>query len=184
MSGWGDPSAGTTPDYPTNYDFSSFTKQESAEAEAEGSQVEPEVPDALSAAMRERDDYLDALRHLQADFENYKKRMQRQQVEQVERAAESLVAKLLPVLDTTDLALAHGAGDEVRQISVALNEILERQGLTRIDSVPAAFDPTVHDAVSHEPVEEEGEPEVIEVMRAGYLWNGRVLRPAMVRVRG
>jgi molecular chaperone GrpE len=110
--------------------------------------------------------------------------MQRQQLEHLERAAESLVVKLLPVLDTADLALAHGAGEEVRQISVALSDVLQRQGLSRIDTVPAKFDPTVHDAVSHDPVEEEGEPEVIEVMRAGYLWNGRVLRPAMVRVRG
>ncbi len=92
--------------------------------------------------------------------------------------------KLLPVFDTADLAIAHGGGEEVKQIWTALFDALEREGLERIDPVGVAFDPTVHDAVAHEPGEGDGEPEVAEVMRAGYRWKGRVLRPAMVKVRG
>jgi len=133
---------------------------------------------------QERDDYLDALRRLQADFENYKKRMLRQQTEYLERAAESLVEKLLPVFDTADLAIAHGGGEEVKQIWTALFDALEREGLERIDPLNGPFDPTMHDAVAHEPGDGTGEPEVTEVMRAGYRWKGRVLRPAMVKVRG
>jgi molecular chaperone GrpE len=140
-------------------------------------------PDPLVTAIRERDEFRDALVHLQADFENYKKRILKQQTEHLERAAESLVDKLLPVLDTADLALTHGGGEDVKQITVALASTLEREGLERIDPTGCPFDPTLHDAVAHEP-SEGGEQEVVEVLRAGYRWKGRVLRPAMVKVRG
>ena len=137
----------------------------------------------VAALVEERDDYRDALIRLQADFENYKKRMIKQQTEHLERAAQALVDKLLPVLDTADLALAHGGGEDVKQLSGALLGALEREGLERIDPDGGSFDPTIHDAVAHEP-HEGGGMEVVEVLRAGYRWKGRLLRPAMVRVRG
>ena len=147
--------------------------------------AEVEVDLEVAAVARERDEYLDALRRLQADFENYKKRVEKQKVEHVERAAGELVSKILPVCDTVDLAIAHGGGEEVKQIWTALFDALEREGLERIDPVGEPFDPTVHDAVAHEPgAGGRGAPEVVEVMRAGYRWKGRVLRPAMVKVRG
>ena len=136
----------------------------------------------LASLARERDEYLDALRRLQADFENYKKRMLKQQTDYLEHAAVALVERLLPVLDTVDLAVAHGGGQAVEQIWTALNETLAQQGLERIDPLGDPVDPTQHDAVLHEPG--EGEAEVADVMRAGYRWKGRVLRPAMVKVRG
>jgi molecular chaperone GrpE len=131
---------------------------------------------------QERDEYLDALRRLQADFENYTKRMVKQQTDYLERAAGALVDKLLPVLDTVDLAVAHGGGEAVEQIWTALNDALAHEGLERIDPTGAEFDPTEHDAVAHEPG--DGAPEVVDVLRAGYRWKGKVLRPAMVKVRG
>jgi molecular chaperone GrpE len=137
---------------------------------------------ALSDARRERDDYLDALRRLQADFENYKKRVAKQQADASARAAESVVERLLPALDTADLAMAHGGGEEVKQVWSALIEALTSDGLERIAPEGGPFDPTRHDAVAHEPG--EGEQEVAEVLRTGYAWKGRVLRPAMVKVRG
>jgi molecular chaperone GrpE len=139
--------------------------------------------DALAAMAAERDDYLDSLRRLQADFENYKKRVLRQQAEQSERAAEALVERLLPVLDTAELALAHGVGDDVAQLHAALFDILAREGLERIHPAGEAFDPNVADAVAREPGD-DGTMTVSEVMRSGYRWKGRVLRPAMVKVRG
>src|SRR3954469_15146959 len=93
------------------------------EVEAEAVDVENDID--VAAMAKERDEYLDALRRLQADFENYKKRMVRQQTEHLERAAETLVVKLLPVFDTADLAIAHASGasgdddsglDGVRQV--------------------------------------------------------------------
>ncbi len=138
--------------------------------------------DELAVALAERDSYLDALRRLQADFENYKKRMVKQQMDQADRAAETLVEKLLPVLDTADLAYSHGAGEDLTQVRTALLDALAREGLDRIDPDGGPFDPTVHDGVAHEPG--DGDQEVAEVLRAGYSWKGRVLRPAMVKVRG
>jgi molecular chaperone GrpE len=152
------------------------------EATDEAASAGEVVEDDLTRVTRERDDYLDALRRLQADFENYKKRIIKQQTEHLERAAASLVEKLLPVLDTADLAVAHGGGEEVKQVWTALLDALEREGLERIDPSGGAFDPNLHDAVAHEPG--DGDQEVAEVLRAGYRWKGRVLRPAMVKVRG
>src|SRR5690348_17922393 len=96
-------------------------------------QAEAAVQEDIDVAKiaRERDDYLDALKRLQADFENYKKRILKQQTEHLERAAESLVEKLLPVLDTFDLAIAHG-GDGLDQVKGQLMSALEKEGLERI----------------------------------------------------
>ena len=143
---------------------------------------EPLVADPL---VRERDEFRDALQRLQADFENYKKRVAKQTEELRDRAAEHLVTQLLPVLDTCDYALSHGAGEDVKQLSAALFSALEKEGLEKIDTAGDPFDPNRHDAVAHEPGDgESGGPEVAEVMRAGYRWRGRVVRPAMVKVRG
>src|SRR6476469_3725449 len=98
---------------------------------------------------QERDDYLDALKRLQADFENYKKRILKQQTEHLERAAETLVEKLLPVLDTFDLAIAHG-GEGLDQVQGQLMAALEKEGLERIDPLGKPFDPNESDAVAHE----------------------------------
>ncbi|HUP85705.1 MAG TPA: nucleotide exchange factor GrpE [Acidimicrobiales bacterium] len=144
-----------------------------------------DVLDVLAATEKERDDYLDALRHLQADFENFKKRIQRQQSETLARAGEGLVTKLLPVLDTIDLAKQHGAGDGVEQIATALLDVLAKEGLERMDPVGQPFDPNEHEAVVHEPAGEgDEEPVVVGLMRAGYRWKGRLVRAAMVTVRG
>jgi molecular chaperone GrpE len=148
---------------------------------------EPGTDETDADAARQRDEYLDALRRLQAEFDNYRKRVQRQQRDILENAAASLVKQLLPVLDTADLALAHGGGEDVKQVAGALFDILSKEGLERIDPQGQPFDPAHHDAVAHEPVEGQGAPEmpeVSEVLRAGYLWKGQVLRPAMVKVRG
>ena len=153
-------------------------------AEAEEA-VEADV-DELASLTAERDDYLDQLRRLQADFENYKKRVIRQQTEHLERAAEELVTKLLPVLDTFDLALVHG-GEGLEPVYRSLIEVLEGTGLERIEPSGQPFDPNEHDAVLHE-AGDDGEassaPAVVDVLRAGYRWKGRVLRPAMVKVKG
>ncbi len=171
--GDGPPGAGEAPE----------EQSEAVEADGDADGITGEV-DLLGRALRERDDYLDALRHLQADFENYRKRVAKQQADLSARAAESLVEKLLPALDVADLAVAHGASGEVEQVWKALLDALEREGLERIEPLAGrGFDPTLHDAVAHEEGDGGGQ-EVAEVLRAGYSWKGRVLRPAMVKVRG
>lgn len=136
----------------------------------------------LDLLLQEREEYLQLSRRLQADFENYKKRMVRQQTETLERAAESLVEKLLPVLDNFDLALNHGE-TSVDPIYRSLLVVLEGEGLERLDPVGKPFDPNEHEAVAHEEGD-GGEHVVSEVLRAGYRWKGRLLRAAMVKVRG
>ncbi len=147
-----------------------------------------EVVDGRSDVERERDEYLDALQRLQADFENYRKRVARSSMDAGVRAAGDVVAKMLPVLDAFDLAEAHFAGapskegEALTQARGLLLDTLAKEGLERIDGVGVAFDPQVHDAVAH--VEGEGDQVIDEVLRAGYRWKGAVLRPAMVRVKG
>ena len=134
----------------------------------------------IKRLQKERDEYLDQVRRVQAEFENYRKRMIRQESEHKERAAAALIEKLLPVLDTFESAVAHGQGFE--QVQASLVATLEKEGLERIHPVGKPFDPVESDAVAHE--EGEGGPVVAEVLRPGYRWKGRVVRPAMVRVRG
>jgi len=145
--------------------------------------------DELGRAQKERDEYLDTLRRVQADFENYRKRMLREQTGLVERATEGLVEQLLPVLDSLDSALANvDASDEglanVRKglelVRAELFGALEKAGLSRIDAEGKPFDPNEHDAVMQD--DGDGEPIVSEVVRPGYRLKGRVLRPAMVKV--
>ena len=128
----------------------------------------------------EREDYLDQLLRTRADFENYRKRMLRQQGEILERATEELVARLLEVLDVFDAAVVHGQGFD--QAYARLVAVLAKEGLARIEPVGAPFDPNEADAVDHEAG--ENGPVVSEVLRPGYRWKGRVLRPAMVKVKG
>ncbi len=136
----------------------------------------------LDNLLKERDEYLDALRRTQADFENYRKRMQREAMEARDAGAAALAGKLVDVLDTVDLALAHDPSDAVAQIASAFTEALGKEGLTRIDALGAPFDPEVHEAVLHE--EGDGPAEVIEVLRSGWRWRDKVLRAAMVKVKG
>jgi molecular chaperone GrpE len=157
--------------------------------------AEPVEVDPLDAALTERDEYLDSLRRLQAEFENYKKRVMKQQADQVARAAASLVDKLLPVLDALDLATDHvgdADSEEARALVAAsglLQGVLAKEGLERIDPVGQEFDPTAHEAVGQVPAPDDveptptGEPLVAQVMRPGYRWHGTVVRPAMVMVQ-
>ena len=130
--------------------------------------------------LSEREQYLDAYRRAQADFENYRKQAQKRQDDAVVRSLGSFVDNLLPVLDSCDAALAHGAS-EVEPVLAALYGALSKEGLERIDPKGSAFDPEEAEAVVHEPGE-GGEQVVAEVLRPGYRWRGRVLRPAMVKV--
>lgn len=156
-----------------------------AAATAEGGFDEAEAEALLGdpvALAAERDDYRDTLLRLKAEFDNYRKRAAREEAEVRERAASGLVEKLLVVLDACDAAIGHGAAD-VEPIAKMLLDVLERDGLERLAPEGLAFDPTQHDAVLHEPGD-GGDPVVSDVLRTGYAWKGRVLRPAMVKVRG
>ena len=160
-----------------------------SEEEAAASELEADLA-RLSQLQSERDEYLDTLRRVQAEFENYRKRVIKEQTALVDRATEGLVEQLLPVLDSFELALknfdaAGGADTEsvrkgVELVYAELLGVLEKAGLSRVEAEGKPFDPNVHEAVMQE--EGDGEPVVTDVLRTGYTLKGRVLRPAMVKV--
>lgn len=133
------------------------------------------------ASNAEREASVDARARLQAEFENYRKRVAKQEADQVARAADALITKLLPTFDAFEAALTH----EVEGVVPIWNTMwaaLEREGMEKLTPVGEAFDPNRHEAVAHEPGD-GGAPQVSEVLRSGWVWKGRVLRPAMVKVR-
>jgi molecular chaperone GrpE len=144
----------------------------------------------LAKARAEAESYLDDLRRLQADFDNYRKRTLREQTARTASASQALVARLLPVLDNFELAVSAAEQSRdfdrmlkgVEMVLGALREVLEGEGLVKIEAEGKPFDPERHEAVIA--VEQEGsEPGmVVDIVRAGYELGGKVLRPAMVKV--
>jgi len=165
-----------------------------SEAADPGQQPDPGAAEAaqfendLASLQRERDDLLDTTRRLQADFENYRKRVLREQTALVERATERLLEQLLPVLDSFELAVRNlddsDVDEKVRKgidlVYAELVAVMERAGLQRIEANDAPFDPNEHEAVLQD--DGDGEPHVEDVLRTGWKLKGRVLRPAMVKV--
>ena len=128
-------------------------------------------------------DYLEDLQRLQADFDNYRKRMMRDQAALAERAKGELIGRLLPVLDNFERALDHSDADPgVELIFKELRSALEAEGLEEISAQDQPFDPTVHEAVMSNDSDEVAEPMVSQVFRPGYSFKGSVVRPAMVVV--
>jgi molecular chaperone GrpE len=156
-----------------------------ASPDALGDDLAAAVMSDLDLLAAERDDYYDQLLRTRADFDNFRKRMIKQQTEHLERANEGLIVKLLEVLDVLDGAQAHGEGFE--QVGARLVGVLAKEGLERVDPMGRAFDPNEADAVAHEPAppgQPDGAQVVSAVLRPGYRWKGRVVRPAMVKVTG
>jgi molecular chaperone GrpE len=152
-------------------------------------EAEAQIEADLAALLQQRDDALDAARRVQADFENYRKRVLREQTALVARASEGLLEQLLPVLDSFELAVVNLDGNDVdlekvrKGVDLVFAEllaVLEKAGLERIESDGVAFDPNEHEAVMQD--EGDGEPVVADVLRTGWKLKGRVLRPAMVKV--
>jgi molecular chaperone GrpE len=146
-----------------------------------------ELEERLAALEAERDEYLNDLKRVAADFENYRKRAARDQESLVARAHERLVKELLPVLDDLERALeaARDSGtrsveEGVRLVHRELKAALEREGLAEIET-NGSFDPHVHEALLTQPSEAE-EGSVLEVLQKGYKLGDRVLRPARVVV--
>jgi molecular chaperone GrpE len=153
----------------------------------EEQQVEAqEAPvDELTSVTKERDEYLDALQRLKAEFDNYRKRVARDQQELAARAHERLVKELVPILDDLERALEAVAQHQeaqleegVRLVHRSLGDLLAREGLTEVDTA-GKFDPHTQEALLSQPSDEE-EGSVIQVLQKGYKLGDRVLRPARV----
>jgi molecular chaperone GrpE len=147
------------------------------------------VSSELSDLQRERDDYKDRLLRKSAEFDNYRKRIERERREQADQSVVDLLQDLLLIVDDFDRALTVDAGDSgnayrkgVELIHGKLHDLLRKQGITPIASLGTDFDPNLHQAVMHEESPEHREGEVIGELRKGYMMNDRLLRPAMVKV--
>jgi molecular chaperone GrpE len=157
----------------------------SEEAAEEAVVEEALVPLAeFEAVSAERDQYLDSLRRLKAEFDNSRKRQERERARILESASEKLVQELLPVLDNLDRAL-ESEGDireGVRATRDQLADVLANEGLLPVASDGQPFDPNVHEAVMGQPSEDYEEGTVLQTFQRGYLLNGRAIRPAKVVV--
>jgi molecular chaperone GrpE len=132
--------------------------------------------------MAERDEYTKLAQRIQADFDNFRKRSAVQARDEADRATGQLASALLPVLDAAEAAYLNHP-DEIGPLLNQMLAELGRLGLEGLDLQGRPFDPEVAEAVAHEPGD-GGDPVVAEVLRSGYLWKGRTLRPAMVRTSG
>jgi molecular chaperone GrpE len=156
---------------------------EHAEAQAA---VEHDIEELLTRS-RERDEYLAVAQRTQADFENYRKRMARENAAAADRGAGRLAKELLPALDHLDLALKAIAGDQetVKGFAMVREEIvaaLGRVGIEPFSPHGEAFDPNEHEAMVQQPAEGAEPGTILEVYQQGYRINGAVLRPARVVV--
>lgn len=184
----------------SNPDTANVDASETAtEAISEEASLITQLREELAAAQAKADEYLDRLQRSAAEYQNSRRRLETQQVEEIERANGALIKRIVPVLDDLDLAfqnvpseLQSAEGNEAaaqqvawlqgfRQIRKKLLDVLGEQGVTVVDT-SGEFDPNQHEAISSEPNDTVPSGHVIAEVRAGYLHKGRVLRPALVRV--
>lgn len=170
----------------------SRNKAENTAAEA-GAQVLDDLEalrSRLQSAEQKRDEYLELAQRTRADFENYQKRMQRDQATERRFAQAPLASDLLSALDNLERATAAAAqaGDKgplvqgVSMVQAQLLDILRRHGITRIEALGLPFDPNLHEAVMQQPSAEYPPMTVVQVLEPGYMIHERVLRPARVAV--
>jgi molecular chaperone GrpE len=158
------------------------------QAEAAASAPSAANDEALAALEKERDMLKEQLLRAVADFDNYRKRIERERREVSEYAATDVLLELLPVIDNFERALQTPAGGDdafkkgVELIHKQMLDLLRKRGVTLIDALGADFDPNVHQAVIHEPSEDHREGEVMQELQRGYKLGERLLRPAMVKV--
>ena len=151
--------------------------------------AETATDDPSAELRRERDDYKDRLLRKTAEFDNYRKRIERERREQADSTVADLLESLLAVVDDFDRALTVEAGPEaeayrtgVELIHAKLLDFLKKRGVRAIDALGADFDPNIHQAVMHEVSPEHRDGEVIGELRRGYMLGDKLLRPAMVKV--
>ncbi|MCP3974615.1 MAG: nucleotide exchange factor GrpE [bacterium] len=155
--------------------------------EAEAQQV---LLGAVLVARQESGEYLETMQRIAAEFDNYRKRADRDRIDLVQRAAQRLIMEMLPTLDSFDAALAYDPQTEsedrildgMKSTRTQLLELLRAEGLEAIESVGVVFDPAVHEAVSGPTAAGEGDLVVANELRRGYTLSGRVLRAALVTV--
>lgn len=157
-----------------------------AEFELRGDQMES----ALTEAREEATQNLELARRVQADFENYRKRMAREQADAIKRAGERIIVEMLPLVDNLERAIDHATAEGtskellsgVEMVLGQMLDLLAKEGTVRVDPFGQQFDATRHQAVGQKEDPEVPDGTVVEVYQKGYEMHGRVIRPAMVIV--
>ena len=143
----------------------------------------------LEQARNKADDYLNRLTYLQAEFENYQKRVKREITQTTQYGTLTLITQLLPIIDELEYALqasvvestSQGLIGGVKLILSKLKNILFKEGLTSIDAIGKPFDPYLHEVIQRE-LQGEGQDLVTEEIRKGYMFKNKVIRPSLVKV--
>lgn len=171
---------------------SGLKKDITRELEVEELASEIEVlRDELEQCKKVEDEYIDRIKRLQADYDNYRKRTIKEHLDHLKRANKDLISKLLPIIDNFEMALEAGkdaGGKEgemykgVKMIYESLLELLKKENVTIIEPVGKEFDPKVCEAAVTEAVEDAEEGRVLEILRKGYMIDDFVIRPAVVKV--
>lgn len=148
------------------------------------------LEEALEAEQGKSKEYLSRLKYLQADFDNYRKRMVREFQEVTQRSNERLIASVLNVVDDLERAIETGRKTEntdallegVEMVYKNLYGLLEREGLTRIKAIGKPFDPNMHEILAKVPTDDHDDGIVIEEARKGFIFKGKVMRPSVVMI--
>ncbi len=155
----------------------------------EGAGAAPTPMDAVARLQVEKDELMQTLVRRQADFENYRKRVERERQEESRRAASRLIESLLPVVDGFERALRSHEDPAYEEYHKGLEliyrqllDVLARQGLERIQAAGKPFDPNFHQAIERVETREHADGTVVSVLQDGFVFHGRVLRPSIVRV--
>lgn len=158
--------------------------------DAGGATPSPAAATDTAELQKQRDQYYDQLLRKSAEFDNYRKRVERERQTLADAAAASIIEELLPLVDDLERALKADTGTDateayrrgVELIHRQLLDVLRKRGVRPVEALGAEFDPHYHQAVSHEPVDGQRDNEIIEEFRRGYMLGDRLLRPAMVKV--
>jgi molecular chaperone GrpE len=163
--------------------------QDPGAAAPDTSQESPETAADTSALQKERDDLYDRLLRKSAEFDNFRKRVERDRKDMIEWAAADVLGELVVIVDDFERAIAAPAPPEAQSVKAGLelihrqlSELLKKRGVTTVEALGADFDPHLHQAVAYEEVAGAREGEVVGVLAKGYKIGDRLLRPAMVKV--
>jgi molecular chaperone GrpE len=166
---------------------SGSSRVESRDEAAPGTAPAPAAD--LQALQKDRDDLYDRLLRKTAEFDNFRKRVERDRKEMIEWAAADVIGELLSIVDDFDRALAADAPPEAQPYKAGLEliqrqlaELLKKRGVSTVEALGADFDPHVHQAVAYEEVPGAREGEVVGILAKGYKLGDRLLRPALVKV--
>jgi molecular chaperone GrpE len=157
-----------------------------AEFEAKFKKLE----EKLEAEQEKGKEYLNRLKYLQADFENYRKRVEREVQEAVQRSNEKLVVCLIDIIDDLESAISAGETTEnkdallegIKMVHKNLDRLLEKEGLERLECVGQVFNPNMHEVLAEIPTKDLESGTVIEEARKGFVFKGKVLRPSIVKI--